>query len=303
MPKVSVIIPVYNVEPYLRKCLDSVVGQTLKDIEIICIDDGSTDGSGAILDEYAQKDKRIKVIHKKNEGQSIARNIGINLAQGEYIGFVDSDDWLDDNFYAILYATAKQSEADIVKGNMCYMDNGIFDRTKSWNIRIKKEASNSQHIITKFRYEFSTAIYRNSIIKEKNIRFKKATFAEDINFLCHFLCWAKLYKQCDDVFYYYRGRKSSVTKNLTTKHLDDLYEMCVDMNETIRLCKIDRTSAHLFNKMRLQELKSYISVASRLGYLAEYENLIMNFEKLCKLTKIKKYRLFGVIPLLKIEEK
>ena len=88
VPKVSVIIPVYNVEKYLRECLDSVINQTLKDIEIICVDDGSTDSSGKILDEYAQKDKRIKVIHQENQGLGAAHNVGIDLAKGEYIGFV-----------------------------------------------------------------------------------------------------------------------------------------------------------------------------------------------------------------------
>ena len=92
MPKVSVIIPVYNVEKYLKQCLDSVVNQTLKDIEIICVNDGSTDNSLEILEEYAQKDNRIIIISQENQGQSVARNIALEKATGEYVGFVDSDD-------------------------------------------------------------------------------------------------------------------------------------------------------------------------------------------------------------------
>ena len=95
MPKVSVIIPVYNVEKYLRQCLDSVINQTLKDIEIICVDDGSTDNCPNILDEYAAKDARIKIIHKKNEGYGKAMNVGISHASGEYIGIVEPDDYID----------------------------------------------------------------------------------------------------------------------------------------------------------------------------------------------------------------
>ena len=94
-PKVSIIIPVYNVEQYLPKCLDSIINQTLKDIEIICINDGSIDNSLSILKEYASKDDRIIIIDKENEGQGIARNLGIKKAKGKYIGFVDPDDWVD----------------------------------------------------------------------------------------------------------------------------------------------------------------------------------------------------------------
>ena len=101
--KVSIIIPVYNVEKYLQKCLESLVNQTLKEIEIICINDGSTDKSEEILKIFAQKDDRIIVVNKENEGQSVARNVGIKLAKGEFLGFVDSDDWVDLDFFEKLY--------------------------------------------------------------------------------------------------------------------------------------------------------------------------------------------------------
>ena len=99
MPKISVIVPVYKVEKFLPKCLESLINQTLKDIEIICINDGSPDNSLKILEEYAKKDSRIKIINQKNAGPSVARNNGMSAASGEYIGFVDSDDWIDLDFY------------------------------------------------------------------------------------------------------------------------------------------------------------------------------------------------------------
>ena len=114
MPKVSVIIPVYNVEAYLRKCLDSVVNQTLKDIEIICVDDGSTDGSAAILEEYAAKDVRIKIIKQENTGVNVARKEGLKLATGEWITFCDADDWLEQDAIAEMVNVAKQEDADCV---------------------------------------------------------------------------------------------------------------------------------------------------------------------------------------------
>lgn len=110
--KISVIVPVYNVEEYLRKCLDSVLNQTLRDIEIICVDDGSTDSLWEILKEYAQKDDRIKLIQKENGGLSSARNAAMQVAKGDYIGFVDSDDWIDPDFLRKLYVAAEKYGAD-----------------------------------------------------------------------------------------------------------------------------------------------------------------------------------------------
>ena len=112
--KVSVIIPVYNVEKYLRACLDSVVNQTLRDIEIICVDDGSTDGSGAILDEYAEKDSRVKAIHQPNAGAGAARNVGLARATGEYLFFCDPDDWAEPEMLERMYAEASAAKADVL---------------------------------------------------------------------------------------------------------------------------------------------------------------------------------------------
>lgn len=117
MCKVSVLVPVYNVEAYLPKCLDSLIGQTLQEIEIICIDDGSTDNSGTILDQYAAKDKRIRVVHQENGGYGKAMNAGLRLAQGEYIGIVESDDFAAPEMFARLYQVAVQYQAQIVKSN------------------------------------------------------------------------------------------------------------------------------------------------------------------------------------------
>ncbi len=116
MIKVSVIVPVYNVEKYLEECLDSVCHQTLKDIEIICINDGSKDKSEQILKDYIKKDKRIVLIEQKNQGLSIARNNGIKIAKGQYIGFVDSDDKIEPDFFEKLYNAASKNDADIAIG-------------------------------------------------------------------------------------------------------------------------------------------------------------------------------------------
>ena len=112
MAKVSVIVPVYNVEKYLKQCLDSIVDQTLEDLEIVLVDDGSVDSSGTICDEYAKEHSNIRVIHKLNGGLGSARNEGMRKARGKYIGFVDSDDYVSEKMYETLWNLAETNEAD-----------------------------------------------------------------------------------------------------------------------------------------------------------------------------------------------
>ena len=116
MCRISIIVPVYNVEKYLKKCVDSILGQTFTDFELLLIDDGSTDNSGSICDELAKTDNRIKVIHKENGGLSDARNIGIEVAKGDFIGFIDSDDYIDEDMYAFLYNNILKYDAEL---SMC----------------------------------------------------------------------------------------------------------------------------------------------------------------------------------------
>ena len=116
-PKISVIIPVYNVEKYLSECLDSIINQTLREIEVICVNDGSTDSSLSILKEYSSKDNRVKIIDKKNEGQGYARKVGLDIAKGEYILFCDSDDkYSSNNVFENLYKAIKKNNSDL----MCF---------------------------------------------------------------------------------------------------------------------------------------------------------------------------------------
>lgn len=131
---ISIIIPVYNVEKYLNKCIDSIINQTYKNIEIILVDDGSMDNSGKICDEYARKDKRVKVIHKENGGVSDARNFGIDNSNGQYIAFVDSDDYIANDYVEYLYKILKENKADISCCNFEYV----------YNDKEKKETENQK---------------------------------------------------------------------------------------------------------------------------------------------------------------
>lgn len=142
IPEISIVVPVYNVEKYLDKCIESILRQTFEDFELILVDDGSPDNSGKICDEWAKKDSRIKVIHQKNGGLPNARNTGINNATGRYIAFVDSDDWVEKDFLSVLYSGITENNADIVQCNY----SRVFDSGREDFIQYKNEIWDRQHI-------------------------------------------------------------------------------------------------------------------------------------------------------------
>ena len=129
-PLISVIVPVYNVAEYLSRCVDSILAQSYENLQIILVDDGSTDDSGKICEEYAKKDARIQVIHQNNGGLSSARNAGLDLASGEYIGFVDSDDWIEPEMYAEMLARMEKYDAQLVCAGRCDVDGGTGEKTR-----------------------------------------------------------------------------------------------------------------------------------------------------------------------------
>ncbi len=204
MPKISVIVPVYNVEPYLKRSMDSLMNQTMNDLEFICIDDCSTDNSLAILREYAQKDSRFKIItSEKNGGPSAARNKGLEAAKGEYLSFVDPDDAVDLNFYEELYKKAKEEDYDLVKCQRITCDNNKAIPSKR-NDLIKRDR-------TYFTNEWQTAIYKRSITTENHITFNESLrVGEDSLFLWRILLCDKTLAIIDNVHYYYCKRSDSL---------------------------------------------------------------------------------------------
>ncbi|WP_164667396.1 glycosyltransferase family 2 protein [Virgibacillus doumboii] len=131
-PEISIIVPVYNSSPYIKKCLDSILTQTFKNFELIVVNDGSTDHSGDICNQYAQKDNRVRVVHKKNGGVASARNTGLEMAKGEYVSFVDGDDWIYEDMYLILYELCKKTKSDI---SICSNDREVNGEV----IRVERE--------------------------------------------------------------------------------------------------------------------------------------------------------------------
>lgn len=176
MPKVSVVIPVYNVEDYLRQCLDSVANQTLRDIEIICVDDGSTDSSPAILAEYAAKDARIKVLTLGHANAGAARNAGIDAATGEYLGFVDSDDWCDPELFEKAYAKAKADDANVVSWGYRAVD------TRTGKASEKRIPTGREPPLQPFCYAPWARIAKRDFIESSNLRFQEIARANDVYF-------------------------------------------------------------------------------------------------------------------------
>lgn len=207
--KVSVLIPVYKVEKYLRECMDSVVNQTLKEIEIICVDDGSPDNCGKILDEYARKDKRITVVHQDNQGLPAARMAGISRAKGEYIKFVDSDDILDLKACEICYKKAKLEDADLVVHGAYSFKNECTKENLRHYKTFKNEILYGQNFDL-FVINVWTGLYKTSVIKDNDLSFNlEAQMGEDRTFNEIFVPFARKIVTMKDQLYYYRRDNSS----------------------------------------------------------------------------------------------
>lgn len=211
MPKVSVIVPVYNVEKYLWKCINSIMSQTLYDIEIICIDDGSTDDSGKILDEAAKIDSRVKVIHKENAGYGAAMNCGLEIARGEYIGIVESDDYILSNMFEVLYKTAANNNLDMIKSDAYYWiekENFLsrFHTTFLDPFYDKVLDSLDRNYFFEFYMNIWTGIYKKSFLTDNEIKFNESPGAsyQDNGFWMQTCIYANRAMWLNRAFYYYR---------------------------------------------------------------------------------------------------
>ena len=226
MPCISIIIPVYNIACYLRQCLLSVVNQTLRDIEIIIIDDGSTDESAHICDEFAKNDDRIVVVHRLNEGLSSARNAGIDMAKAPYVLFVDGDDWIELDLCEKVYDIAKANKADLVlfTYTMFFCKNRKKQTTKT-GIPSGK-LTEKQAIDFNIRYSLAVwlGLYHRNIVS--HVRFPDGKYHEDTGVSHRLIHAADCIYLTNDALYNYRiGRSGSIMSNPTTKEHPDLREM------------------------------------------------------------------------------
>lgn len=233
-PLISIIIPVYKVEPYLRQCLDSVLAQTYPHWEAICINDGSPDNCGAILDEYAAKDSRFIVIHQENQGVSVARNRGLEIMQGKYVTFIDPDDWIEHDTLEHIYNATKVGNAELIQfgrtnhypdgHKLTYVLHNKFNKNKKnyiiheINIKLNEEIS---------VYIWSKA-YQCNIIKSNNLKFtENIKICEDAEFVLNYLSYCSFVTFINIPLYHYRldiGITALLRKK--TASIEDVIEIC-----------------------------------------------------------------------------
>lgn len=276
---ISVVVPIYKVEKYLKRCIDSILNQTYKRIEIILVDDGSPDKCGEICDEYANKDNRVRVIHKINGGLSDARNCGIEIARGDYIIFVDSDDYIHEQMCEKLLYYSINYKADIVSCNFSYVyDNKVEENKMS--IKEKIFLDSGRNILKKYFFNYSVdlnvvwnKIYKKEIFfTSEKIFFPKNKYYED-NFTVY-----KLYNKAKNIvllnesLYFYVKRENAITDSFSLKHLKDSLEYIKDyynyskdkdddvknimqivaLRQYLNLYKIKNLNNKMFNLLKLE---------------------------------------------------
>lgn len=234
MPEISIIIPVYKVESILSRCIKSIIVQSFSDFELILVDDGSPDNSGKICDMYANLDSRIKVVHQKNSGASVARNTGIKLAKGKYIGFVDSDDYVSEKYLSALISSAEENNADIVMCNFVCVDENdsvtemshgfaegtVFDREKIRSIIYKNIFSNKN---TVGYYALWNKLFKRDLIKDNNISLNASmSFGEDMLFVLNCLRLCKSIAFTENKGYYYKMTPEGLFSKYRRSFVNDI---------------------------------------------------------------------------------
>ena len=263
MPKISIIVPVYNVEEYLPRCIDSILAQTFTDFELILVDDGSPDNCPQICDDYAQKDNRIKVIHKENGGLSSARNAGIELAISDFVGFVDSDDWIDPNMYSVLYNLQKKYNADIAECS--FVKCTAFEFCDHSNTMLEKVFSKEAAVIQLYKCEcYGSTVAWNKLYKKSlfdDLKYPVGRNNEDQFLTPRLFFVANKVASCNYVGYYYYYRENSI------------------MNSNFTIKKIDAVSSFMDTRSFLQENKLFGALEY---HDATYAFILLKYWKLFK---------------------
>ena len=253
-PKVSIIVPVYNTEKYLRQCIDSITVQTLTEIEIIIVDDGSAAECATLCDELAKNDSRIKVIHKENGGLGLARNTGIEAACGEYVGFVDSDDYIKPTMYESLYEAAKENDADLAISGICFVGGNTFNQSGDYSEKhyFKEntvfEEENMERLLLGVvgalpneaedsRYGVSVCknIFRHSLFDD-GIRFfsERKIISEDTLFMVDYIKCAKKAVGIPGAFYCYRRNDESLSKSYKSDRFEKVLIFLSELEDHIK---------------------------------------------------------------------
>ena len=323
--KISVIIPVYNTGNYLKKCLDSILNQTLKEIEIIIVNDGSSDNSLDIIKRYMKKNKNIILINKENGGQGSARNMGISRATGEYISFVDSDDFIDEEMLEEMYLTAKENDSDIVICNISdyYEKSGT---TRDVSLNLKEDVSIQEAILYSVP-SVVNKIYRRKLLQDNKLFFNEKIWYEDFPYSIELLVHAKKIYFISKPFYHYFHRIQSTMHNQNiSKNLDilkayneleeylknnnyyDIYENEIQfllLKEVFvaTINRVIRTSNPISQKRKIiQEVEKYYYSHTK-GNNPYFSNLPKSFKISYYLIKMRLYFVLSIIFKLKEDKR
>lgn len=297
-PKISIIIPVYNVEQYLPRCIDSILAQTFTNFELILIDDGSTDSSGKICDKYSEKDSRVKVIHKENGGLSSARNVGLGNAAGKYISFIDSDDYVSSDYLEYLHSLIKKYDADVVSANyiLTYSNKVNFISRKKEQLIIGKEKIlffylKQDKMNKKNDFPVWIKLYKKELFD--GIQFPSGKLYEDniTNFKIFQKC--ERYAKSSKIVYAYFQRRKSITKSkLSQKHLalidssKEMLELAGNDKKIAKLCRRKIAMSYFSILAMYVRYGTDLSEEKINGLVNEYKEIKHNYLKTEKSMKI-----------------
>lgn len=294
MIKVSIIVPVFNVSKYLRKCLDSLVHQTLQEIEILVVNDGSTDKSQIIIDEFRERFPFIiKAFTKENGGLSDARNFGLERARGEFIGFVDSDDFVSPPMFEDMYKLAIKHAAEIVICNLQKVNEGgnvTQKLTQIPNMPEKIDLATHFSVFSDISYFACNKIFRKDLFKNK--RFKKGVHFEDIQLIPQLVLAAATIAQTQNYYYQYLERKDSLSKTHTKKGLDIL-QAVEDVEVAFKSSVYFTKTAELKNFQILEGIYSFLAYLAFVKDEKVYAEMSKELQKFIKKKKISRSEIIG----------
>lgn len=282
--KISIMIPVYNTSQYLKKCLDSIINQSLKEIEIICVNDGSTDNSLEILKEYEKKDSRIIVINKKNEGVNKARNAALKLAKGEYFLNIDSDDWIKQDYLKSMYNKAKKENLDILISDIIYFFPDKEYVEKDLKISDTKIITGKEYIKKFFQENFLgytwNKLIKNRIYLDNNLKYNEDIFLfDDVELILRLSYFCKRIGKLNEAFYCYRQGENNGVRKVKLKNLQDLIT-CFDSLIVFYKNKEEWVLKELIQTKKLFYTSEILS--EKYKFTFEYEKVLNNYFKYLK---------------------
>lgn len=283
---ISLIVPVYNVEKYLHKCLESIVSQTYKNFEVLLINDGSTDNSGEICDEYCKRDNRFKVIHKKNEGVSIARNIGIEKCSGNWISFIDGDDFVDSEYLLNLYSAAIRNNADVVTSDFKGYIEGSAPSPSYYNRkgRVASDSLSGQEALSLMLNMRENCSVWSKIFKRAsigNLRFPIGRINEDGLFLFYLYFKTKHVVAIESAHYYYRINPNGLARTVNNR----LFDLIINMREMETYLKEHNVSVRCKKALKIWEINyctNLVFMFKGTSYMTSHRNELTQIRDIVK---------------------